>query len=126
MLQLFLSGMLKPLAFPLYCFCELTFAGLFVWSIWKAEKDGVARLHRLHQIPCSRCTFFTGDYRLKCTVHPTKALTEEAINCFDYEPINYLATACSKRCKQSGWSISRKAVGCNKSVKRSYLRANSQ
>ena len=42
-------------------------------------------LSKLHQIPCARCAFFTRDYRLKCTVHPSKALTEEAINCLDYE-----------------------------------------
>jgi hypothetical protein len=29
--------------------------------------------------------FFTNDYRLKCTVHPVKACTEEAINCSDFE-----------------------------------------
>jgi len=51
-----------------------------------AVQDGIARLKRLHQIPCSRCAFFTGDYRLKCTVHPCKALSEDALNCLDYEP----------------------------------------
>jgi hypothetical protein len=48
----------------------------------------MARLRRLHQVPCSRCAFYTGDYRLKCTVHPCKALSEEAIACLDYEPIS--------------------------------------
>lgn len=70
MLQLFLIGIIKPLAFPVYCLCGLTLAGVFLWSVWTAGKDGVARLRRLHQIPCDRCVFFTGDYRLKCTVYP--------------------------------------------------------
>ena len=50
--------------------------------------QGVAKLKRLHQIPCSNCAFFTGDYRLKCPVHPHEALSEEAIGCFDYESIS--------------------------------------
>lgn len=57
----------------------------FVWAIIIAIKDGLERLKKLHDIPCSRCAFFTGDYRLKCTVHPCKALSEEAINCLDFE-----------------------------------------
>ncbi|NEN90769.1 MAG: hypothetical protein F6K48_18375 [Okeania sp. SIO3H1] len=54
-------------------------------------QQGISYVKRLHQIPCSRCTFFTGDYRLKCTVHPYNALTETALNCSDYEPNNPLA-----------------------------------
>ncbi|NJO40970.1 MAG: hypothetical protein HC769_10680 [Cyanobacteria bacterium CRU_2_1] len=79
---------------------------ILLWSVWSALRDGVAQLKRLHQIPCSRCAFFTGDYRLKCTVHPYKALTEAAIDCLDYEPtvlrstITY-STTCSKQCKRS-------------------------
>ena len=58
----------------------------FCLSIYLAMQDAITRVRRLHQIPCSRCAFFTGDYRLKCTVHPCKALSEEAIDCLDYEP----------------------------------------
>ncbi|MBA3924493.1 MAG: hypothetical protein H0X31_23450 [Nostocaceae cyanobacterium] len=56
-----------------------------LWSLWEDLVRGCVNLQRLHQIPCYRCTFFTGDYHLKCTVHPSQALTEEAINCLDYE-----------------------------------------
>jgi hypothetical protein len=42
----------------------------------------------MHQIPCSRCGFFTNNYRLKCTVHPLAANTEAAIDCTDYLSIN--------------------------------------
>ncbi|WP_224409141.1 hypothetical protein [Oscillatoria salina] len=58
---------------------------IFFFSVCLAIRDGMMRLRRLHQIPCSKCAFFTGDYRLKCTVHPSKALSEEAIDCLDYE-----------------------------------------
>lgn len=86
MLQWFMSEIVKPLTVPIYCFCAWTLIGLFFWSAWKAGREGVAQLRRLHQVPCSRCAFFTGDYRLKCTVHPSNALSEEAINCLDFEP----------------------------------------
>ena len=58
------------------------------FSIYQALIAGVKNVKKLHQIPCSSCAFFTGDYRLKCTIHPCKALSEEAINCFDYESIS--------------------------------------
>ena len=48
-------------------------------------KAGQEHLARLHQIPCSGCQYFTGDYSLKCTVHPYEALTEDAISCLDFE-----------------------------------------
>jgi hypothetical protein len=60
---------------------------LFCCSLYFAARDGLQRLHRLHQVPCSRCAFFTGDYTLKCTVQPRSALTEAAINCYDFEPM---------------------------------------
>lgn len=58
---------------------------MFIVSVLQALKHGTNNLKKLHQIPCSKCDFFTNDYRLKCTLHPMKACTEEAINCFDFE-----------------------------------------
>jgi hypothetical protein len=58
----------------------------FTWSLWQAFQKDWAYLRRLHQIPCSRCNFFTSNYNLKCTVHPAKALNEAAIGCLDYQP----------------------------------------
>jgi hypothetical protein len=66
----------------------------FLIAVGVAVQDGIARLKRLHQVPCSRCAFFTDSYYLKCTVHPCKALSEEAINCLDYEPAKALRTPC--------------------------------
>jgi hypothetical protein len=59
----------------------------FAWSTWKTLKQDLLHLQKLHQIPCDRCVFFTGEYRLKCTVHPHKAFHEEAIDCIDYRSI---------------------------------------
>ncbi|MBD3887116.1 hypothetical protein IFO70_36535 [Phormidium tenue FACHB-886] len=57
----------------------------FVWSIWIALQQGWTNLQQLHQVPCARCVFFTGEYHVKCTLHPYKALRVEAIDCLDYE-----------------------------------------
>ncbi|NJR76351.1 MAG: hypothetical protein HC773_27830 [Scytonema sp. CRU_2_7] len=59
---------------------------LGAWSLWSAARDSVNKAKHMHQIPCTGCQFFTDDYRLKCTVHPSLANTEEAINCSDYQP----------------------------------------
>lgn len=37
-----------------------------------------------HEIPCSSCQYFNQNFYLKCAVNPSKALSEEAINCPDY------------------------------------------
>lgn len=57
----------------------------FFTSICFAAKEGMRKLKRLHQIPCSHCTFSTEDYRLKCAVRPCQAFSEEAVYCPDFE-----------------------------------------
>jgi hypothetical protein len=59
----------------------------YLRSTWKAVRKDWQHLKRLHQIPCNRCVFFTGEYNLKCAVHPSKALNEEAIGCIDYRSL---------------------------------------
>ena len=48
--------------------------------------ESVDTARQMHQIPCANCQYFTGDYGLKCTVHPSIALSKEAIHCPDYDP----------------------------------------
>jgi hypothetical protein len=55
------------------------------WSLYGLLRDALQTTRRMHQIPCSRCRYFTQDYFLKCTVHPKKALSEDAIGCRDYD-----------------------------------------
>jgi hypothetical protein len=62
----------------------LVLLGFFL-AMCLAIQDGFSRLKRLHQIPCNRCAFYTGEYRLKCTVNPCQAFTENAIACRDWE-----------------------------------------
>ncbi|HHP7231754.1 MAG TPA: hypothetical protein ACFCUY_12965 [Xenococcaceae cyanobacterium] len=51
----------------------------------KGITQGIEHLKKMHQIPCANCIYFTGDYRLKCPVHPTKAMSEKAIACQDFQ-----------------------------------------
>ncbi len=87
----------------IFCFC-VTWS-LIISLIWSAKntfQEGIKRLKRLHQIPCSRCNYFTNDYRLKCTINPTNALLEDAIGCLDFEPGSFNmngAKSCPKKSK---------------------------
>lgn len=62
------------------------FIALLINSSAHTLLRGMAYLKRLHSIPCHRCVYFTGHYQLKCTVHPSEALTEQAIHCPDCIP----------------------------------------
>jgi hypothetical protein len=67
------------------CMLMIGFIGCFVWSIFQAAAVARVQLRRMHQVPCDRCIYFTNSSHLKCTVHPCKALTENAIDCRDFE-----------------------------------------
>ena len=68
-------------------FCFGIWILVFAYISWRAvaiAQKAVQHLQKLHQIPCSKCAYFTGDYRLKCTVNPTVAMSETAIGCQDF------------------------------------------
>lgn len=69
---------------PICFFIAWSFIGLLSWTLWSAIREASAKTKQMHQIPCANCQFFTNDYRLKCTVQPTLANTEKAIDCSDY------------------------------------------
>lgn len=50
----------------------------------KAAQNRITNLKRLNQIPCRNCRFFKENQYLKCAVHPSTVLKEEAVNCPDY------------------------------------------
>lgn len=79
----------------------LSLIGISVWNFCLTIRQGITYIKKLHDIPCSGCAFFTGDYRLKCTVHPDKALTETALNCRDYESINNLHRPSFQKCQSN-------------------------
>ncbi|MBD2313579.1 hypothetical protein H6G20_18065 [Desertifilum sp. FACHB-1129] len=79
---------IQPFLVPLCFIFAWTLIGLIAWSLWSAIQDGVAKAKQMHQIPCTGCQFFTNDYRLKCTVHPDIANSEQAIDCTDFTAVN--------------------------------------
>jgi hypothetical protein len=82
----FLLHGIQPLLIPICFITAWTVTILVVLSILSAARESVATAKQMHQIPCTGCQFFTADYRLKCTVRPSIANTEEAIHCLDYQP----------------------------------------
>lgn len=83
---LYIIKAIQPLVVPACFLCAWIFVISLVLSLGNAMKDVLARSQKMHQIPCSRCQFFTNNYRLKCTVQPSIANTEQAIDCIDYYP----------------------------------------
>ncbi|MEC4813743.1 MAG: hypothetical protein SAK29_10805 [Scytonema sp. PMC 1069.18] len=77
---------IQPLLVPMCFLCAWTLVIMVAWSMWIAARDSVSTAKQMHQIPCAGCQYFTNDYRLKCTVHPSIANTEDAVNCMDYQP----------------------------------------
>jgi hypothetical protein len=55
----------------------------FFREIAKTKSTGTNFL-RMSRIPCRNCRFFSRSSYLKCAVHPTTAMTEDAVNCSDY------------------------------------------
>ena len=84
----------------IFCaFCAWTIVILGIASFCLMLSKGTNHLKKLHDIPCSGCDFFTNDYRLKCTIHPSKACSEDAIGCIDFEAKTASCNACQKgRC----------------------------
>ncbi|MEH1940564.1 MAG: hypothetical protein V7L01_10150 [Nostoc sp.] len=50
------------------------------------NKDEIVSIKHIQQHPCKNCQFFNNNYFLRCAVHPTTALTKQALNCSDYSP----------------------------------------
>ncbi|MGV2831896.1 hypothetical protein [Myxosarcina sp. GI1(2024)] len=67
------------------CFWAIVLSFLAL-KIMRSSQKAFAYLKKLHQIPCSKCVYFTGKHYLKCSLNPKIALTEEAIDCQDFEP----------------------------------------
>ncbi len=95
MLQIAVYGMLQPILqatqpvpVPVCFTVAWLLVGLTVWSSIRAVRAVVSQASKMHQVPCTSCQFLTGTTCLKCTVHPTIALTEAAISCPDYRSVN--------------------------------------
>jgi hypothetical protein len=78
------ASLVKPLLLQLRIVGAFSILSLCSWSLISCILDVIAQAKKMHEIPCTNCRFFTGDYRLKCTVNPSIANTEQAIDCGDY------------------------------------------
>jgi hypothetical protein len=79
-----LTRAIEPFLVPI-CFVSAWVLVMLVgWSFLSAIASATTNAKRMHQIPCAYCVFFTNDPRLKCPVHPTRAMSEEAIDCGDF------------------------------------------
>ncbi|MEO1394238.1 MAG: hypothetical protein AAFV90_15130 [Cyanobacteria bacterium J06634_5] len=59
---------------------------MILWNLFALIRSGVNNVRRLHRIPCAGCCYATHDHRLKCSVHPVEAFSEDAVACRDFEP----------------------------------------
>ncbi|MDB9525105.1 hypothetical protein PN498_03830 [Oscillatoria sp. CS-180] len=78
---------IQPFLVPICFVLAWTTLAFMLWSLWAMLRDGVQRAKLMHQIPCSRCQYFSGNYLLKCPLHPREALSEAAISCRDFESV---------------------------------------
>ena len=61
-------------------------AVLILSDIWKNALYRKGTIKYFSKVPCKNCRFFTNNPYLKCAVHPSTALTDQALNCSDYSP----------------------------------------
>ncbi len=57
-------------------------------DIWIFARHGILSVKHLHQVPCKNCQFFKNNPYLPCAVHPSTALTPQAIHCSDFRAMN--------------------------------------
>lgn len=55
-------------------------------DIWAILQHGILAIKNSNQVPCRNCQFFKNNPYLRCAVHPSTALTDEAKGCSDYCP----------------------------------------
>lgn len=74
----------SPYLQPVYFVIAWVLCGILISTLIISLRDVKKRGEIMHQIPCSRCQYFTNNYRLKCTLQPLIANTELAIGCSDF------------------------------------------
>ncbi|MEO0867534.1 MAG: hypothetical protein AAFY17_03605 [Cyanobacteria bacterium J06642_11] len=79
---------LQPYMGPICFVLAWSVVILGAWQLVAATRDGIRHAQTMHRIPCADCSFFTNEAVLKCPLHPTMAMSEEAIDCLDFELAN--------------------------------------
>jgi hypothetical protein len=62
-----------------------TIGGLICAYIFNRKQHSF-RVNLPHKVICSRCQYFNNNHFLKCAINPSTVLTEQAIDCVDYDP----------------------------------------
>ena len=57
-------------------------------SLPKISRERNLSLKRHSKIPCRSCQFYSNNPYIRCAIRPTDALTEQAIDCSDYQLSN--------------------------------------
>lgn len=73
---------------PLSFLMVLAIATFGFSAIQKAIRKRMVSITYSQQVPCRNCRFFTNNLYLRCAVHPSTVLTQNAIDCSDYSPLN--------------------------------------
>ncbi len=76
---------LRPILPTICLVLAWAIVGMVIFSAIAMIRQGAANVRQMHRIPCANCRYSTRDYRLKCSVRPTDAFSENAINCLDFE-----------------------------------------
>lgn len=75
---------LRP-ALPIICaLMAWTITAMLALNVMAVVRQGVASARKMHRIPCSNCLYASESYRLKCSVRPSDAFSEQAIGCQDF------------------------------------------
>jgi hypothetical protein len=71
----------------------IPFCFIVVWAVAsiimfrglpKALRKKPLELNRPQKVPCRSCRFFSSNPYLKCALHPTSVMTDQAIDCADF------------------------------------------
>ena len=63
---------------------------MFIWFLKLAiveVRDKIVKYQLWKNTPCPNCIYFVDRRELKCAVNPCQALTKNAVDCRDFEPI---------------------------------------
>jgi hypothetical protein len=53
-------------------------------SVLQRSGQSLVNQKQKHLIPCNKCRYFSSNAYVRCAVHPSRAMTPEAIDCSDY------------------------------------------
>jgi hypothetical protein len=63
----------------------LSTIGGLIYAYFFNRKQNSFRVNLPDKIACSDCKYFNSNHFLKCALHPVTVLTEQAVDCIDYD-----------------------------------------